>query len=131
LLSSSFAAYDPSVTIYWRNFVRGGSFFFTVNLANRGTTLLTERIYLLREAIRYTRARRPFTLEAIVVLAEHLYAIWTLPPGAGRRGLRNTVAIDQDGFLAGRRTERATVEEPAGKRRARDPAAPLLGTFHT
>ena len=80
LLSSSCAAYDPSVTSYRRNFVPGGSFFFTVNLAKRQTNLLTERIDLLRESIRYTRARRPFTLEAIVVLPEHLHAIWTLPP---------------------------------------------------
>jgi len=69
------------VTTYRRNFVPGGSFFFTVNLANRQTSLLTERTHLLRESIRYTRARRPFTLDAIVVLPEHLHAIWTLPPG--------------------------------------------------
>ena len=69
------------MTTYRRNFVPGGSFFFTVNLANRQTSLLTERIHLLRESIRYTRARRPFTLDAIVVLPEHLHAIWTLPPG--------------------------------------------------
>lgn len=69
------------MTNYRRNFVPGGSFFFTVNLANRQTTLLTERIHLLREAFRYTQVHRPFTLEAIVVLPEHLHAIWTLPSG--------------------------------------------------
>jgi len=69
------------VTDYRRNFVPGGSFFFTVNLADRQSCLLTEKIDLLREAFRTVRARRPFTLDAIVVLPEHLHAIWTLPPG--------------------------------------------------
>ena len=38
-------------------------------------------IDLLRESFRYTRARRPFTVDAVVVLPEHLHAIWTMPPG--------------------------------------------------
>lgn len=69
------------MTNYRRNFVPGGSFFFTVNLADRRSRLLTERVGLLREGFRYVRARRPFTLDAIVVLPDHLHAIWTLPPG--------------------------------------------------
>lgn len=69
------------MTSYRRNFVPGGSFFFTVNLADRHSCLLTEKINLLREAFRYTRERRPFTLDAIVVLPDHVHAIWTLPPG--------------------------------------------------
>ena len=73
--------YDGSVTNYRRNFVPGGSFFFTVNLADRQSCLLTEKIDLLREAFRSVRGRRPFTLDAIVVPPEHLHAIWTLPPG--------------------------------------------------
>jgi putative transposase len=68
------------VTNYRRNFVPGGSFFFTVNLADRRSRLLTNRVGLLREAFRYVRARHPFTLDAIVVLPDHLHAIWTLPP---------------------------------------------------
>jgi len=36
---------------------------------------------LLRSAFHYTRARHPFTIEAIVVLADHVHASWTLPPG--------------------------------------------------
>ena len=69
------------VTAYRRNFIPGGSFFFTVNLFDRRSHLLTERIDLLRQAFRYARARHPFTLDAIVILPEHLHAIWTLPPG--------------------------------------------------
>jgi putative transposase len=69
------------VANYRRNFVPGGSFFFTVNLADRRPKLLTERVDLLRGAIRYARARHPFCLDAIVVLPDHLHTIWTLPPG--------------------------------------------------
>jgi putative transposase len=57
-------------------------YFFTVNLAERrGNTLLVDRIDVLREAFRRTRAEWPFALEAIVVLPEHLHCLWRLPPG--------------------------------------------------
>lgn len=69
------------MTAYRRNFIPGGSFFFTVNLADRRSRLLIEKIDLLRESFRYTRARRPFTVDAVVVLPEHLHAIWTMPSG--------------------------------------------------
>src|SRR6185437_13050313 len=66
---------------YRRNFISGGSFFFTVNLAERRLRLLTENVDALRAAFRDTRASHPFTIEAIVVLPDHLHAIWTLPEG--------------------------------------------------
>jgi putative transposase len=64
---------------YRRNLVPGGSYFFTVNLAERRLGLLTENIGLLRTAFRQVRARHPFTIEAAVILPDHLHAIWTLP----------------------------------------------------
>jgi putative transposase len=66
---------------YRRNFLPGGSYFFTVNLADRRRVLLTDHIDLLRSAFRQARARYPFTIEAAVVLPDHLHAIWTLPDG--------------------------------------------------
>ena len=69
------------MTAYRRNFVLGGSFFFTVNLADRRSRLLAARVDLLREAFRYVRLRHRFSLDAIVVLPDYLHAIWTLPPG--------------------------------------------------
>jgi putative transposase len=69
------------MTNYRRNTARGGSYFFTVNLEDRRRTLLTEHIDLLRRAFRETRLRHPFAIDAIVVLPEHLHAIWTLPEG--------------------------------------------------
>jgi len=66
---------------YRRNFRHGGSYFFTVNLENRRTPLLTDHIDALREATRETRLRYPFHIDAFVVLPDHLHAVLTLPPG--------------------------------------------------
>jgi putative transposase len=76
------------MTSYRRNFVPGGSYFFTVNLADRRLSLLTGHIGLLRHAFRETRARHPFTIEAVVVLPDHLHAVWTLPEGDADFALR-------------------------------------------
>src|SRR5438128_7741913 len=69
------------MTDYRRDFVVGGSFFFTVNLAERRLRLLTEHIDELRAAFRETRHDRPFTIDAMVVLPDHLHAVWTMPDG--------------------------------------------------
>src|ERR1700733_14526871 len=60
------------MTSYRRNFIPGGSFFFTVNLADRKLALLTAHIEVLREAFRKTRQRHPFTVDAIVILPDHM-----------------------------------------------------------
>jgi len=67
------------MTAYRRNFVAGASFFFTVNLAERRLSLLTDHIEVLRAAFRETRLRHPFTIDAVVVLPAHLHTVWTLP----------------------------------------------------
>ncbi len=64
-----------------RNFLAGGTYFFTVNLADRRRSLLIEHVALLRAAFRSVRTRHPFTIEAAVILPEHLHTIWTLPDG--------------------------------------------------
>jgi len=66
---------------YIRAFVPGGAFFFTVTLLERRRKLLTENIDHLREVFEGARRRRPFTIEAIVILPDHLHCIWTLPAG--------------------------------------------------
>ncbi len=66
---------------YIRAFVPGGTFFFTVTLLERRRKLLTEHIDALRAVFKAARQRRPFTIEAIVILPDHLHCIWTLPPG--------------------------------------------------
>ncbi len=65
---------------YRRNFLPGGTFFFTVTLADRRSSALVENIDLLRSAFRTTRRERPFSIDAVVVLPDHLHVIMTLPP---------------------------------------------------
>lgn len=69
------------MTNYRRSRVRGGTYFFTVNIADRRSRLLTENVESLRAAFRYVRLRHLFAIDAIVVLPDHLHAIWTLPEG--------------------------------------------------
>lgn len=66
---------------YRRNLVPGGCFFFTVNLLDRRSDLLVARIDVLRDAVRQTQSRAPFTIDAWVVLPDHMHCIWTLPAG--------------------------------------------------
>lgn len=66
---------------YRRNRVPGGTFFFTVTLADRRSRALVEHVGALRSAFRTTRQERRFTVEAVVILPDHLHAILTLPPG--------------------------------------------------
>ncbi len=68
---------------YVRPKVSGATVFFTVNLADRSSSLLTDRIGELREAVRVTRAERPFAVDAWVVLPDHMHCVWTLPVGDG------------------------------------------------
>lgn len=69
------------MTEYRRHRLKGGCYFFTVNLAERNRTLLTDKIELLRESFRNVKDQHPFNIDAIVVLPEHLHTIWTLPEG--------------------------------------------------
>jgi REP-associated tyrosine transposase len=66
---------------YRRNRVPGGTYFFTVNLLDRSSRLLVAHVDVLRAAVRETRAKTPFHIDAWVVLPEHMHCIWTLPPG--------------------------------------------------
>jgi REP-associated tyrosine transposase len=50
--------------------------------------LLTDHIDALRAATRLTRTRHPFTIDAMVVLPDHIHAVWTLPPGDADFSLR-------------------------------------------
>jgi len=67
------------VVAYRRNIVPGGTFFFTVVLENRRSSLLIDNIATLRHAFRVTRSERPFKIDAIVILPDHLHTVMTLP----------------------------------------------------
>ncbi|HEY2454989.1 MAG TPA: transposase [Scandinavium sp.] len=64
---------------YQRSYVKGGTWFFTVNLRNRHSDLLIEQIVHLRNAIAQVKRRKPFHINGWVVLPEHMHCIWTLP----------------------------------------------------
>ncbi len=66
---------------YRPNRVPGQSYLFTVRLFDPDSALLTEHISAFGEAIRLARVKRPFHVDAWVVLHNHAHAIWTLPPG--------------------------------------------------
>ena len=66
---------------YRRNFIPGGTYFFTVTLLDRGTDTLVAHIESLRAAVRAVKSRYPFEIVAWVVLPDHLHCIWTLPAG--------------------------------------------------
>lgn len=69
------------MTNYRRAKIAGGTYFFTVNPAQRGKTTLTDRIDYLRAAVRAAKHAHPFHIDAWVVMPDHLHAVWTLPPG--------------------------------------------------
>jgi putative transposase len=70
------------MTNYRRLKIGGGSYFFTLVTYQRQPWLCDEiaRNHL-RSAILYVQQKYPFTMDAIVLLPEHLHCIWTLPDG--------------------------------------------------
>lgn len=66
---------------YRRPKLSGVPVFFTVALADRRSDLLVREIDLLRQAVRVTKAERPFEIDAWVVLPDHLHCIWRMPDG--------------------------------------------------
>ena len=69
------------MVLYRRNRIAGGTYFFTVTLRNRSSVILVRNVGLLRDAFRVVRRERPFNIDAIVILPEHLHTIWTMPDG--------------------------------------------------
>lgn len=73
---------------YRRLHIPGGDYFFTVNLLDRKTSLLTDKIHVLRTAYAYVQTHHPFDTIAICVLPEHLHCIWRLPTGDADYSMR-------------------------------------------
>jgi putative transposase len=65
-----------------RNFLPGGTYFFTV-VAHERRPLFATNLgrELLGAALRTIRDKRPFNTVAMVLLPEHLHCVWTLPEG--------------------------------------------------
>jgi putative transposase len=69
------------MSAYIRPRVPGACVFFTVNLVDRGADTLVRHVEVLRQAVAVTRAKRPFRIDAWVVLPDHMHCVWTLPEG--------------------------------------------------
>ena len=75
-------AYPTEVVLsdYRRCYVPGGSYFFTVVTERRAGILANDRARdCLRNAIHHCRQLLPFHVDALVILPDHIHAIWTLP----------------------------------------------------
>jgi len=67
---------------YRRAWHSGGTYFFTVNLLERGgNDLLVRHIDLLRNHVGLTKQRHPFVIHGWVVLPDHLHCVIELPDG--------------------------------------------------
>jgi putative transposase len=65
---------------YRRAWLKGGTYFFTVNLLKRhNNDLLVRHIDLLRAVIRDVRVNHPFIIHGWVVLPDHLHCVIELP----------------------------------------------------
>ncbi|MDB5802611.1 MAG: transposase [Rhodocyclales bacterium] len=74
---------------YRRSNVTGATFFFTVVMHRRQRILTDEAMrHALRDAVQRVRDRYPFSVDAWVLLPDHLHCIWTLPPGDADFGQR-------------------------------------------
>ena len=114
------------MTNYRRNFIPGGSYFFTVNLADRRLRLLDRKCRLCCDWRFATRGRGIRScIEAIVVLPDHLHAIWRLPEGD--RDFTTRWRLIKSAFSRGLAARRADFEKPSGEGRAGNLAAALLG----
>ena len=65
---------------YRRAVQPGGCYFFTLVTEQRRRLFTSDaRVEVLRNAFRQVMDKYPFTLDAVVVLPDHLHCIWTLP----------------------------------------------------
>ncbi len=65
---------------YRRAVFHGGVYFFTVVTHRRIPIFTNEtRVAVLREAFRAVMLKRPFLIDAIVVLPDHIHCVWRLP----------------------------------------------------
>jgi putative transposase len=64
---------------YRRNFVHGGTYFFTAALKDRTSTYLIDHIDSLLQSVHTVKSKSHFDEIATVILPDHLHTIWKLP----------------------------------------------------
>jgi putative transposase len=93
---------------YRRSNTPGASYFFTVVSYRRRPILCEAPVRVaLRHAILEVRARRPFSIDAWVLLPDHLHCLWTLPPGDADFSTRWSLIKRRVSILCGRHYRRA------------------------
>jgi putative transposase len=102
------------MTRYRRANIKGGMFFFTVALADRSSDLLTRHVDRLRRIYRTVQERTPFETITICILADHLHAMWSLPPGDADFPLR--WSLIKSGFTRGLPAEARRTASKVAKR---------------
>jgi putative transposase len=90
---------------YIRPKVPGAVVFFTVALVDRGADTLVRHVDVLRQVVAVTKGKRPFGIDAWVVLPDHMHCVWTLPEGdcdySGRMAsikAQFTIGLRRSGF---------------------------------
>jgi len=77
------------MTYYRRANTTGATYFFTVVTYRRRQFLCDEDVrHALRLAIDKVRTKYPFTIDAWVLLPDHIHTVWTLPPNDANFALR-------------------------------------------
>ena len=67
---------------YRRSQASGATFFFTVVTYKRRRILCcNENVSLINEGFKHAVSKRPFVIDAFVMLPDHIHCIWTLPEG--------------------------------------------------
>lgn len=117
------------MTNYRRDRTPGATWFFTVALAERQRRLLVEHVGDLRIAFAAVKQRHPFRIDAMVVLPDHLHALWTLPDGDADYGVRWGLVKAAFSRRLPRLERRSRSRLVRG--RARDLATALLGALRS
>jgi len=74
---------------YRRADIPGATYFFTVVTDRRRPILCDAPVRAaLRDAVKKVQSRHPFTIDAWVLLPDHLHTIWTLPAGDANYAMR-------------------------------------------
>ena len=73
---------------YWRSQQPGACYFFTLVTYQRQPLLTQKNIDRLRLAFKREMQKRPFTIDAIVILPDHLHTLWRLPEQDSNYSLR-------------------------------------------
>ena len=90
---------------YRRDYSPGGTYFFTLTLQDRQSRLLTDHIHDLADDFGFAKQKAYYQTIALVVLHDHLHALWKLPPDSSRwKCIKShfTQSLIHSGFDVGR-----------------------------